>query len=96
MTARKIPIRFTEDMRRKIGMEYARAKKNEKAALCAHYNVSMSSAGAYAKAYGGGTPTPPPPADRTLEELLWAVVIAAQRQGDITVAEARRLLELVK
>ena len=98
---RKPPTRVTDDMRHKIAAEYSRARKADKPAIRARYNVSTSAISDWIhKGYGNpsvqSARVESPPADRSLEDLLWAVVIKAREAGEITTVEARRLLELVR
>ena len=98
-TTRKSPTFVTDDMRHKIAGEYRRARKMEKAGICTRYNISGSAICNWiTQGYGDATPPAAAvaPADRPLDELLWAVVIAAREAGSVTLAEAKRLLELVR
>jgi transposase len=99
---RKAPTLLTDDMRRKVATEYAAAGKLDKAAIRARYNVSTGAICDWiAKGYANGKKPAAPfgkarKVDRSLEDLLWTVVIAARERGDIDVSEARRLLELAR
>lgn len=95
--AKKAPTIVTDDMRAKIAREYRNARKAEKAGIRAKYNVSTGAINDWIiKGYADRPVNGEPAGDRPLDELLWAVVIKARETGEISLTEARKLLELVK
>lgn len=55
---RKAPVHFTEDMKRRIASEWQRARKLEKSALRAKYNVTGSTVTGWIRRGLANGPTP--------------------------------------
>lgn len=103
---KKAKVFLTDDMRRKVAVEYFYARSQDKKSIAEKYNVSPTAISGWIRK--GYVPRHAPPdfperglapekkLEENLEDLLWRVVIKAREAGEVTTAEARRLLELVR
>jgi hypothetical protein len=100
---RRSPTLLSDSMKKKVATEYLYAKREDRREIAKKYNISTGAVTGWIRD-GNVFKNPsiaalvpvPRKEERSLDDLLWEVVIKARESGIISTVEAKRLLELVR